>query len=73
MLLVNASRYGSVKYNSEDLEHSICIHHGSCIEFSKFLAQVHENMANHLSVKIDITNTDQNTICMKIQDPEDLK
>lgn len=72
VLVVNASRYGSVKHTSEDLEHNICIHHGSCIEFSKFLAQVHENMAHHLSVKIDITNTDQNTICMKIQDPEDL-
>jgi len=73
VLVVNASRYGSVKHNSEDLEHNICIHHGSCIEFSNFLAQVHENMAQHLSVKIDITNTDQNTICMKIQDPKDLK
>ena len=73
VLVVNASRYGSVKHNTENLDHNICIHHGSCIEFSKFLAQVHENMAHHLSVKIDITNTDQNTICMKIQDPENLK
>ncbi len=70
VLVVNASRYGSVKHNVENLEHRICIHHGSCIEFSRFLAQVHENMAHHLSVKIDITNTDQHMICMKIQDQE---
>jgi hypothetical protein len=73
VLVVNASRYGTVKHNEENLKHHICIHHGSCIEFSQFLAQVHKNMAHHLSVKIDITNTDQNMVCMKIQDPEDLK
>lgn len=73
VLVVNASRYGTVKHNTENLEHDICIRHGSCIEFSQFLALVHETMAHHLSVKIDITNTDQNMMCMKIQNPKDLK
>ncbi len=69
VLLVNASRYGSVKHNSENSKQSICIHHGSCVEFSRFLALVHENMAKHLSLQLTITNTDQNTICMKITNP----
>jgi hypothetical protein len=69
VLVVNATRYGSVKHNSENSKHTICIHHGTCMEFSKFLAQVHENMALHLSVKIDITNTDQNTVCMELYEP----
>jgi len=69
VLVINATRYGSVKHNSENSKHSICIHHGTCMEFSKFLAQVHETMAQHLSVKIDITNVDQNTICMELYEP----
>jgi len=47
----------------------VCIHHGICTEFSTFLSLIHENMAQHLSVKISITNTDQNTICMEIHEP----
>lgn len=69
VLVINASRYGSVKYNLINSKHSVCIHHGSCIEFSEFLAHVHENMANKLSLKINITNIDQNTVCMKIEEP----
>ncbi|MBL7015412.1 MAG: hypothetical protein ISR79_03495 [Nitrosopumilus sp.] len=69
VLVINATRYGSVKHTIENSKHNICIHHGTCMEFSKFLAQVHENMAMHLSVKIDITNTDQNTVCMKLYEP----
>jgi hypothetical protein len=69
VLVINATRYGSVKHTFENLKHSICIHHGTCMEFSKFLAQVHENMAMHLSVKINITNTDQNTVCMELYEP----
>jgi len=69
VLIINATRYGSVKHDFENLKHSICIHHGSCREFSKFLALVHENMALHLSIKISITNIDQNTVCMELCEP----
>ena len=69
VLVINATRYGSVKYNSENSKHHICIHHGVCSEFSKFLALVHEIMASKLSIKMVITNTDQNTVCMEITEP----
>jgi len=69
VLIINASRYGSVKYNTENEIHHICIHHGVCSEFSKFLALVHEISASQLSIKIVITNTDQNTVCFEISEP----
>jgi len=69
VLVINASRYGSVKYNSENSKHNICIHHGVCSEFSKFLAIIHEIATSQLSIKMVITNTDQNTVCMEITEP----
>ena len=69
VLVVNAIRYGSVKHTFENSVHNICIHHGVCYEFSKFLSLIHEMMADYLSVKIIIKNSDQNTLCMEMQEP----
>lgn len=69
VLVINATRYGSVKHTSENSKHHICIHHGTCIEFSNFLSLTHEIMAHHLSIKMSITNSDQNTICMEFFEP----
>lgn len=69
VLVINASRYGSVKYTNETSIHEICIHHGACIEFSKFISFIHEIMADKLTIKIKITNCDQSTVCMRITEP----
>lgn len=69
VLVINASRYGSVKYTNENHIHKICIHHGASIEFSKFIALIHGKMGNYLSVKTKVTNSDQNTLCMEITEP----
>jgi len=69
VLVINATRYGSVKYSFEKSKHNICIHHGVNNEFSKFLALIHEITASQLSIKITITNTDQNTVCFEISEP----
>ncbi len=69
VLVINATRYGSVKYNFENSKHHICIHHGVCSEFSKFLALVHEITASQLSIKLIITNIDPNTVCFEIHEP----
>jgi hypothetical protein len=69
VLVINATRYGSVKYSFEKSKHNICIHHGVCTEFSKFLALIHEITASQLSIKMIITNTDQNTVCFEISEP----
>lgn len=69
VLVINATRYGSVKHNFENLKHTICIHHGTCIEFSNFLSLTHKIMAEHLSIQMSSTNIDQNTICMEFNEP----
>jgi hypothetical protein len=69
VLVINASRYGSVKHTSKDSKHNICIHHGTCMEFSNFLSKTHEIMADHLSIRMSSTNIDQNTICMEFNEP----
>ncbi len=69
VLVINATRYGSVKHNSENSKHHICIHHGVCSEFSRFLALVHEITASQLSFRLTITNIDKNTVCFEITEP----
>jgi hypothetical protein len=69
VLVINATRYGSVKYSFEKSKHNICIHHGVCVEFSKFLSLIHEITASQLSIKMITTNTDQNTVCFEISEP----
>ena len=69
VLVINATRYGSVKHDFKDSKHHVCIHHGTCIEFSNFLSLTHKIMAEHLSIKMSATNTDQNTICMEFYEP----
>lgn len=69
VLVINATRYGSVKYSFENSKHNICIHHGVCSEFSKFLALVHEITTSQLSIRMAITNTDKNTVCFEITEP----
>ena len=68
VLVINASRYGSVKYTGINSIHKICIHHGACVEFSIFISLIHEIMAGNLSIKVKITNSDQNTVCMQISE-----
>ncbi len=69
VLVINATRYGSVKYNFENSKHHICIHHGVCSEFSRFLSLIHEITASQLAFRIVVTNTDKNTVCFEITEP----
>ena len=65
-ILLNASRFGTVKHETVGLKHIINIHHGICLNFSKFLFNTHTALANDLSIKLHITNIDKNMICMEI-------
>ena len=69
VMIVNATRYGSVKYHSENSKHSIFIHHGVCLQFSKFLALVHEITSNNLSINMKVTNIDNDTISIELIEP----
>ncbi len=67
-ILLNASRFGTVKHEIVDSKHIINIHHGICLNFSKFLFNTHTALANDLSIKLHITNIDKNMVCMEIRE-----
>ncbi len=67
-ILLNANRFGTVKHEIIGSKHIINIHHGICLNFSKFLFNTHTVLANNLSLKLHITNIDKNMICMEISE-----
>lgn len=67
ILKINAMRFGIVKHNEDDGKHSLNIHHGISKKFSHFLACAHKSMADDLSLKLDITNSDKNMVCFEIE------
>ncbi len=67
-LVLNATRFGTVKHEIIGSKHIINIHHGVCLNFSKFLFNTHLALANDLSLKLHVTNIDKNMICMEIQE-----
>ncbi|QDI89599.1 hypothetical protein Nisw_08740 [Candidatus Nitrosopumilus sp. SW] len=69
ILEINAMRFGSVKHTHDDGVHVLNIHHGISDEFSHFLACAHQKMADDLSLKINITNSDKNMLCLNIEKP----
>jgi len=70
ILEINALRFGIVKHNEKDGKHSLNIHHGISKEFSHFLACAHQSLADDLSLKLTITNSDKNMMCFEIEDPK---
>ncbi len=69
-ILLSASRFGTVKHKIVDSKHVICIHHGICINFSKFLSHTHIALANELSLSLNITNITYDMISMEIDETE---
>ncbi len=70
ILEINALRFGAVKHTRENGIHVLNIHHGINKNFSHFLASAHQRMADELSLKMTLTNSDNNMICMHIEDPK---
>ena len=69
ILEINAMRFGVVNHTEIDGTHTLNIHHGISDNFSHFLACAHNRMADDLSLKMEITNSDKNMICMSIKQP----
>jgi hypothetical protein len=67
ILEINALRFGVVKHTHENGIHILNIRHGISENFSHFLACAHQKMADDLSIKINVTNTDKNMLCMDIE------
>ena len=71
MIEISDSRFGKVKYHVNDATHSINILHGICENFSTFLAETHQALADNLSLKFKIEHLDNNMICMGFEKPDD--
>ncbi len=69
ILEINALRFGVVKHTRENDTHTINIRHGISENFSHFLACAHQKMADDLSIKMNVTNSDKNMLCMSIEKP----
>jgi len=59
-----------VNHTETDGKHSLNIHHGISKNFSHFLASAHKTLADDLSLKLKVTNTDKNMICIEIMEPK---
>lgn len=70
ILEINALRFGTVKHSRDNDFHTINIHHGINDNFSDFLGFAHRKLADDLSLKIDITHSDKNTVGFKIYKPQ---
>ena len=69
ILVINALRFGAVKHTQENGVHVLNIHHGISENFSHFLGCAHQRMAEDLSLKITMRNSDKNMISIKIEKP----
>lgn len=66
---ISDARFGKVKYNIDNSTHSINILHGVSTNFSKFLAETHQALADNLSLRFNVEHIDNNMICMKFEKP----
>lgn len=71
MIEISDARFGKVKYHINNHTHSINILHGVSENFSKFLAETHQALADNLSLKFSIEHIDTNMICMEFEKPSD--
>jgi len=71
MIEISDSRFGKVKCHVNDSTHSVNILHGVCKNFSKFLAETHQTLADNLALKFTIEHIDNNMICMEFEKPSD--
>jgi len=73
MIEISDSRFGRVKAHVKETKHSINILHGVCENFSMFLAETHQSLADNLELKFNIEHSDNNMICMEFEKPSDSK
>ncbi len=71
MIEISDARFGKVKYHINNATHSINILHGVSENFSKFLAETHQALADNLSLRFSIEHIDTNMTCMEFEKPRD--
>ena len=71
MIEISDSRFGKVNAHMKNNTYIINILHGVCENFSKFLAETHQALADNLDLKFNIEHSDNNMICMGFKKPSD--
>lgn len=69
MIEISDARFGKVKYNIDNSIHSINVLHGVSKNFSIFLAETHQALADNLSIRFSVEHIDDNMICMEFEKP----
>ncbi len=67
-LEITLSRYGMVPHNINGTVHDFVVYHMVNKKFSKFLAEGTEEMAEDLSFKMEIMNSDSKIWSFKIEE-----
>ena len=70
MIEISDSRFGKVKYTANNSVYNINIVHGVCVNFSKFLAETHQSLADSLSLRFNVEHMDNNMVCIEFEKPE---
>ena len=70
MIEISDSRFGKVKYTVNDSKYTLTILHGISENFSKFLAETHQSLADDLSLKFTVQHLDHNMICVEFEKPD---
>jgi len=70
MIEISDSRFGKVKYTVNDSKYTITILHGISENFSKFLAETHQSLADDLSLKFTVQHLDHNMVCIEFEKPD---
>ena len=70
MIEISDSRFGKVKYTANDSVYNINIVHGICHNFSRFLAETHQSLAENLSMKFTVEHLDNRMVCMEFEKPD---
>jgi hypothetical protein len=70
VLEISDLRFGSVRFSQKDSVYSVNVIHGICENFSKFLIESHQSLANKLSLKFTIEHMDDNMVCMEFEKPD---
>lgn len=71
MIEISDKRFGRVTYKIDNSIHSINILHGINKNFSNFLAETHQSLANNLSLRFVVEHPDNNMISMEFEKPND--
>ncbi|MGI0010965.1 MAG: hypothetical protein ACREAE_06170 [Nitrosopumilaceae archaeon] len=68
MIEISCTRFGILKHDITDSRHNLTLYHGVSKEFSQYVAWVFESMAEDLSLKLKVNNTDNNMLCIEIEE-----